>query len=271
MSAGTSALILAGSRGPGEPLAVHAGVSHKALIEIGGRAMLARVVAALAAVPRIARIVVMIEAPAMAEAQRALGALAARVELMPAAGSPSLSVAAALEALGTPLLVTTADHALLEPAWVEDFLARCPADADACVALARRETVLAATPDTERTWLRFADGRYSGCNLFYLARPAAANAVRFWRRLEAERKHPLRMLRKIGIGSVLRYLLGRLTIGAALARLGERCGARAAVVELPYGRAAVDVDKPADLELVRRLVAAEAPGESSQRARVPSR
>ncbi|MET0366202.1 MAG: NTP transferase domain-containing protein, partial [Sphingobium sp.] len=44
-----NALILAGSRGDDDPVAVHAGVADKALVEIGGRTMLVRVVEALRA------------------------------------------------------------------------------------------------------------------------------------------------------------------------------------------------------------------------------
>lgn len=251
-----TALVLAGSRGPNEPLALYAGVSHKALIEIGGRTMVERVVMALAELPQISRIVVMIETPMLLDALPALRALGTRVQSMAAAASPSLSVAAALEQFGTPLLVTTADHALLQPEWLRYFLDHCPAERDLCVALARREQVLTAVPDTQRTWLRFADGHFSGCNLFYLATPAAAGVVQFWRSLEADRKHPLKMLRKIGLSSALRYLLGRLSLRDAIKRIGERSGANAGIVELPFGRAAVDVDKPSDLDLVRRLIKA---------------
>ena len=42
-----NALVLAGSRGGIDPVADYAGVSDKALIEIGGRTMLARVIGAL--------------------------------------------------------------------------------------------------------------------------------------------------------------------------------------------------------------------------------
>jgi hypothetical protein len=46
-----------------------------------------------------------------------------------------------------------------------------------------------------------------------------------------------------------------LRLADALARLGELSGAQVRVVELADGRAAIDVDKPADLELVRSLAA----------------
>jgi hypothetical protein len=36
--------------------------------------------------------------------------------------------------------------------------------------------------------------------------------------------------------------------------LGEQAGVRVAAVTSPFGLAAVDVDKPADLDLVRKLV-----------------
>ena len=121
-------------------------------------------------------------------------------------GGPSATVAAALRALGVPLLVTTADNALLETAWLGEFLAAIPAEADLAAALARRDAVEAAAPDTRRTWLRFADGDYSGCNLFLLRRPAAAGAIAFWQTLERERKRPLRMVRRLGWTFAARYV-----------------------------------------------------------------
>lgn len=256
-----TALVLAGTRaGAEDPLALYAGVSHKALIEVGGRAMLARVVAALAASPGLERILVSTERADLLQACGGLSASAPRVaiDVIPAAAGPSASVAAALLRCGTPLLVTTADHALLRPEWIADFLARVPAGCDVAALLAPRAAVLAARPETHRTFLRFADGAWSGCNLFWLATPRAAEVVKFWQSIEAERKRPARLVRRLGLCFAVRYRCGRLTLGAALARIQALCGARVAVVESAYGLAAVDVDKPADLDLVRRIVAEEA-------------
>jgi GTP:adenosylcobinamide-phosphate guanylyltransferase len=250
-----ASLILAGSRGPGEPLAVYAGVSHKALIEVGGRPMLERVAAALADSGCVERIAICIERPELLDALAFVPELERRLPLprLAAASGPSASVASALAQLGTPLLVTTADHALLRPEWVRHFVERAQASgADVVAALARRETIVAAAPDTRRTYLRFASAHYSGCNLFYLATPAALAAVTLWQQIEAERKRPLRMLGRLGWFTALRYALGRLPLQAALARLGSLTAARVAVVEMPFGEAAIDVDKPSDLDWVRR-------------------
>lgn len=253
-----TALVLAGTRTGGDALAQSEGVSHKALIPVGGRTMIEHVVGALDALPAIRRIVIAIERPERLAPLAGLRAPALRQApvVVPAGAGPSASVAAALAAEGTPLLVTTADHPLLRPEWLERFLAAVPAGADAAVALARRDRVEAAAPGTGRTWLRFADGEYSGCNLFLLARPPAAGAVEFWRGMEADRRRPIAMMRRLGFRFALRYGFGWLRLGDALARLAELSGTRVTAVEMEDGRAAIDVDKAADLELVRRLLAA---------------
>ncbi len=252
-----TALVLAGTRSGGDPMATQAGVSHKALIEVGGRTMIERVVSALAAVPEVTRIVVAIERPELLNELAGLqsAALGKPLTTMSTASGPSATVAAALAALSVPLLVTTADHALLETAWLTEFLAACPVDADVTAALAERAAVEAAAPHTKRTWLRFADGDYSGCNLFLMARPAAAGVVELWSELERHRKDPIRMMQRLGWLFALRYRLGQLTLSAAATRLGALAGgARLAIVTLRDGRAAIDVDKPADLDLARELV-----------------
>jgi hypothetical protein len=53
---------------------------------------------------------------------------------------------------------------------------------------------------------------------------------------------------------LLRYATGGLTLAHAARRLGQLAGVSAAVIPTPYGLAAIDVDKPADLDLVRRIV-----------------
>jgi len=257
---GITALILAGSRGPNDPMAQATGALHKALIPVGGTPMLLRVIAALAQTPEVSRIVVCIETPGLVDTLPGV-ATASRgrpVETFRAAGSPSRSVSAALRHFGTPLLVTTADHALLQAEWVSHFLRQQPAGADATVALARSEAVIAAAPETQRTFLRFADGHYSGCNLFYFAQPKAAALADLWVQVEALRKQPVKMLRLLGLSYALRYRLGRLKLGTATARLGQLAGGvRAEVVDMPFGRAAIDVDKLSDLHLAEQLLASD--------------
>lgn len=243
------ALVLAGSRGGTDPVASYAGVADKAMIVIGGGTMLAHVVETLRAAGA-KRIMVAASSDAVRAHARDLG-----TEVIAAADGPSASAALGLARIGAPLLVTTADHALLRPEWIEGFLADTPDDADVVALLARREAIECAAPETRRTYLRFADGDWSGCNLFWLATPRAAAAIALWQLVERDRKRPWRIVRRLGPVLLLRYLAGRLTLTEALVRLGGVAGCRVRVVESDFGLAAIDVDKPDDLDLVRRLTA----------------
>lgn len=244
-----AALILAGSRGGPDAVADYAGVAHKALIELEGRPLLARVAQALQAAGA-ARIGVSCNDPAVAALARDLG-----LEVLHAAAGPSQSVLEGAAALGFPLLVTTADHALLQPEWIQRFLSDLRPGTEVAAVVAPRDAVEAAAPGTKRTYLRLADGHWSGCNLFWLGSERALEAVALWRRLEAERKRPWRMARILGLGMLLKYVTGALSLNGAARRLGQLAGVEARIVPTPYGLAAVDVDKPADLDLVRSLTA----------------
>lgn len=249
MSRAFKALILAGSRG-GEvdPAAAYAGVTHKALITLEGKTLLSRVLGAVEGAKAET-----IGVAANDEAVKA--ALAgARVVVLPTASGPSQSVENAARELGFPLLVTTVDHALLKPEWITQFLADTPDWADVAVLLAPEDRVQAAAPQTKRTYLRFQDGRYSGCNLFLLRNENALNVVHVWRKVEALRKQPWKIAAMLGPSFLLRYLLNWLTLDQAVLKLGKLANVKAAAVRAHDGLAAVDVDKPSDLDLVREIL-----------------
>ncbi|VWX53789.1 nucleotidyltransferase family protein [Novosphingobium sp. 9U] len=244
-----AALVLAGSRpGAPDPLALAENVAHKALIEVGGVPMLARVVQALRQAG-CETIAVSANEPAVVALAETLGC-----KVAPTGPGPSASVAAAFALLGAPMLVTTADHALLRPEWVHDFLADAPPTADVAVLLAHRDVVKRALPGTRRTYLKLADGGWSGCNLFLLANAHAQAAIATWAAVEADRKRPWRIAARLGAGTLWRYGLGKLTMAEAIGRLGQRIGIAAAAVPARDGLAAVDVDKPGDLTQVRALI-----------------
>ncbi len=252
-----NALILAGSRGPDDPMAKAAGVPHKALLPVAGVPMLLRVVDALRATSGVRRIYVCIEDARVIFQVPGLEALhRARVlEAVPAAESPAASVAAALQRidLSQPLLVTTGDHPLLTPAILQRFLECAPGDCDLAVALAPAEVVSAAYPGAIRTFYKLGKRRYSGCNLFLARSSNVARIADYWRTMEAYRKRPLRLLWQIGPLAMIKVLLGAMNAEEAFAYLSRKAGAVVKHVELPVAEAAIDVDKPADLNLVERI------------------
>jgi hypothetical protein len=57
-----------------------------------------------------------------------------------------------------------------------------------------------------------------------------------------------------GLGPLLAYLFGRLTVERAAREASRIFGAKADIVDLPFAEAAIDVDKPSDLDLVERIL-----------------
>ncbi len=248
-----TAVILAASRGAHDPVAAAEGVSHKCLVDIGGKPMLQRVIDALGQAASVGRIVVCIDDRAVLEA------VDGHDDVVASTATPALSVMRAVEALGAawPLLITTADHALLTPNLVDAFCSQSLAvDADVTAGLAAAAVVRAGHPEAKRTFLPFRDDGYSGCNLFALLSEDGLRAVDFWRRAERHRKRPWRLIGVFGPVALLLFALRRLTLDQAFARASRRFGARAAAIKLTTAEAAIDVDKPADLALVRRIWAA---------------
>lgn len=254
-----TALILAGERGGENPVARAAGVIDKCWAPAAGVPMVLRVVETLRRCGRIGRIAISLRSEPTAVEREALARRAAGVALtlLPAGVSPSTSILAAVDALDRPypLLVTTADHPLLDTRMVEHFWeASAAAGADVAAAVTPASLIEQAYPETRRTYLRFGDGRRSGANLFALLTPEGLRAVEFWRRIEQNRKRPWRLIGAFGLAPLLAYLFGRLTAESAARQASRIFGARAAIVDLPFADAAIDVDKPADLDLVDRIL-----------------
>jgi GTP:adenosylcobinamide-phosphate guanylyltransferase len=254
-----TALVLAAGRGPDDPMARAFGVSHKCLIEVGGQPMLARVLATLRSHPAIGRIGVSIENEALVE--QAIGPLPDDVFVIPSRESAAASAIAALESsrLAHPVLLTTADHVLLDAAMLDHFLANSAAgEADLTVGLASASIILAAYPATRRTFLSFGPDRVSGCNLFGLMTPRALRAVAFWQAMDQNRKRPWRLIAAFGIVPLLRYGLGRIDLETAFRLGSRRLGLDARPILMPFAEAAIDVDKPDDKELCEAILLARA-------------
>ncbi|MBB60425.1 nucleotidyltransferase family protein [Pseudomonas aeruginosa] len=255
------ALVLAADRHAGDAVARAAGVPCKALAPVGGIPMLRRVVNALQGSSHISHTMLigpdreLLRLDPQIEQWLQADALAWQAS----ASSPSASALNALERIPEqqPALITTADHALLSSVMVDHFLREATAsEYDFVVGVARLDAVQARFPDTRRTPIRLRGGPYSGCNLFAVTTERGRRLADFWRRIEQERKHPRRVISgALGPVAVMRYLLGRLTLDEALARLSRRLDVKIGAVVMPFAEAAIDVDSPADLALVERIVA----------------
>lgn len=247
-----TALLLAGRRPGVDAFAAARGQTLKALIPVAGTPMVARVVTTLLATDAIGPIRVMTQ-----DVDPIAAVLPGdpRIGYLRSGDGIARSIAAALASgeAPFPLFVTTADHALLTPATIAEFLAGA-AGADVAVGMVERAIVEARFPQTKRTWLRFRRGDWSGANLFYFASPAALPVIAAWASVEQDRKKGWKLIAKFGVGLLLRALTRTITIHDAVARAGAKLGAAVRIVGLSDPLAAVDVDKLADLDLAEAVL-----------------
>lgn len=174
------------------------------------------------------------------------------------ARSSQASIAATLERLlkeeQGPLLVTTADNVLLTAEMVQYFVGQARG-ADVAVAMVERRTLEAAGYSTQRTWLSFRGGAWSGANLFWLAGPQCLPLIRFWASVEQDRKKGWRIISAFGPLLAVQAALRLATIGTLVRRAGRRFGIAAKVVAIPQAEACIDADKPADIVLIEQILA----------------
>ena len=254
-----TAIVLAADRGPDDPVARSAGVPCKSLTPIAGIPMVFRVINALETSREVDAINLCGPPESIVNQTADLVDLIAadNVKWYANQATPSTSAYHVLQQLPeeVPVLLTTADHALLNARIVDHFCSHArDTGCDVVAGIARHEVVAAAYPQTKRTATRLADGAYCGCNLFAFLTPRARLAADFWRQVESQRKNPLRVIRILGWTAILRFVMGRLTLMEALDRLSHRLGFKAGAVIMPFAEAAVDVDSVGDLELVERIV-----------------
>jgi len=254
-----TAVVLAGDRGPDDPLLKATGEAGKALIRIGGKIMLGRVLEALLEAESIDRIVLCGPPQTILKNSSELRQYLKNpaIDWLENASSPSRSAARALETIPPEkkVLLTTADHALLTPEIIDYFCRATEGEqSDLAVGMEDYDLLREKYPESRRTVTRFQDGEYCSCNLFAFLTPAARRAAEFWQQVEKERKKPHKLISMCGFLTAIKFLLRQLTLDEGLQRLARKMELTAAAVRLPFAEAAIDVDKPEDLELVREIV-----------------
>ena len=253
MAKNWTAIVLAAGRGPDDSMAKAYGVSHKCVLPVNGVPMLKRVVDALRDSESVVSISISVET---AEVVRNALGKTSNMTIVASEESAPLSAIAAIRKNPTfPALITTADHALLTPEMIDYFCGQAELNgADFSAGLARAEVILGAYPQSIRTFFKFGKDCVSGCNLFAVCNEKGLRILEKWKYLEQVRKKPWRLVAAFGPLALVRFLLGTLSLDDVFRIVSKRLGLTAKPILLPFAEAAIDVDKPSDLELAETIL-----------------
>lgn len=234
--------------------------ASEALIPVAGRPMLEWVLAALLAVPAVGGCAVVGPPDHLAWPVRS--AFGTRVEVVPSGPDLLDNVLRGVRhfaADGRPLLVSTSDLPLLEPAGVAAFIeAALALGADFCYPIIPRDAMEAAYPGVRRTYARVRDGTFTGGNLVLL-NPAVAEAVaRRAQAFIAARKSPFRLAMLLGPGFLVRLGLGRLTVADLEQKVSSLFGMTARALVTRHASIGMDVDKLSHLRVAESILGVSA-------------
>lgn len=235
---------------------------NKAGVRIGDRTMVEYVLTVLQECPEVDRVVLVAPESLWKEIPEAKG-----LSFASPGGSPLESFARGLEVLdrqGLPaswILACTGDIPFLTREAVSDFITRCRGrEADLYYPIIPRRAAEERFPGVQRTYARLREGCFTGGNLFLVRREIVDRCLAGAEEFVRLRKQPLALARLVGLGLLIKYLLGVLTLAEAERRISRLFNIRGAAIITTHAEIGVDVDKPSDLELARRILAGQERG-----------
>lgn len=242
------AVVLAG----GDGAVIDPSCRFKGLLPVAGKPMVEWVVDALRSAETIAEIAVVV--PTAED----LGAWVDKVDKLVVSDRRFMdNVLAGVAAFreDRPLLVATGDLPTLTPAAVDDFVRSSLASgADFTYPLVPKEDMTAAFPAGQRTYFRLVNGQFTGGNVAMIDHAAAEANRDMGQRLFDLRKSAVALVRILGLRFALKFVLGRLHPTEVEAKMKELIGVSGAAVLSHYASIGMDVDKPADVVLVERVL-----------------
>jgi len=245
-------IVLAGARNDG-PLSTASDAVYEAEIEIAGRPMVWYVLKALHQIASIERIVVVGPVQRLSEPLQEMDC-----QIVEGGKSMIESLENGLAAIGnsSAVLVATCDIPLITAQALEDFIARCgEREAELYYSVVSRDDNDKLYPDVQRTYVRLRDGIYTGGNIVLVKRPAMVGELKtILDQAIAFRKQPVKMVRLLGLSFLVKLVAGRLTIAEIENRVRKMLHLDGACIISPYPEIGIDVDKPSDLELAKRVL-----------------
>jgi molybdopterin-guanine dinucleotide biosynthesis protein A len=246
-------IITAGGRAePDDPLYIYTQDKPKALLDMGGRTMLERVVDALQSSQYVEDIVVVGLGDDMGMTfQRPVYHLSDQ-------GGMVSNVLAGIRWIEEnrpgveTLLACSADIPLITSAIIDDFVERSrPWDKGVYYNFVTREVMEARFPGSRRTFVKLKGLEVAGGDVIIGQVSLAESNRELWEALTNARKHAWRIARVVGLRMLLKFLFRQVSLRDIEDTIGRLVGCPASAILNPHAEIAMDVDKPYQVELAR--------------------
>ena len=156
-----------------------------------------------------------------------------------------------------PVLIATGDLPMMTGAAIDEFVtASLASGADITYPIIPKNRMEEQFPGSVRTYFRLKTGEFTGGNMILMNPLLVPGNRELGQRLFDNRKNALATVRVAGLRFAVKFALGQLEAADIERRLEELLGGTGAAIVTQQASLAVDVDKPADVELVERTLSA---------------
>lgn len=125
-------------------------------------------------------------------------------------------------------------------------------DDDIYYTIVERTTMESRYPGSNRSYVQLKDIEVCGGDINVIRASIVTQKTEFWEKLVAARKNALKQAALIGFDTLLLLLLGWITLDGAVKKVVGKLKLSGRPLVCPYAEAAMDVDKPHQLEIMRR-------------------
>jgi GTP:adenosylcobinamide-phosphate guanylyltransferase len=250
-------IITAGGKpAPDEPLYSATGGNYKALLDIHGKPMIQWVLDALDQASLVERIFV-VGLPAYTDLTTKKP-----LALVPDQGGMLENIQAGVAEIlrdrpqARKVLAGTSDIPAITPQMV-DWLAGqvLESDHDIYYTVIAKEQMEARFPGARRSYVRLKNMEICGGDLNAIDTSVVGSNTALYHRLITARKSAFRQAALLGYDTLFLLLLHQMSLEDAVAQVSKRLGIRGRALLSPYPELGMDVDKPHQLEIMRRDLA----------------
>jgi GTP:adenosylcobinamide-phosphate guanylyltransferase len=132
-------------------------------------------------------------------------------------------------------------------------------DHDVYYTVITREVMEARFPKSKRSYTHLKDVEVCGGDMNMIRTSMITANEEIWTRILAARKNVFKQASLIGFGTLLLLLLRQLNLESGIQRVCERLDISGRVIFSPYAEIGMDIDKPGQLEILRKDLARKVP------------
>lgn len=156
----------------------------------------------------------------------------------------------------THAIVAMSDIPALRPETIDWLACQClDMDQDIYYTLVERSMMESSFPGAQRSYTHLKDIQVCGGYIHCFRLQVVLDDSPLWKRLNDSRKSPFRQASILGYDATLFMMLRQLSLKAAEAAVCKRLGVKGKAVLCPYPEVGMDIDRPAQLEIMREYLA----------------